>query len=156
WPVRGSLILAFANVRAYRTFDPAEPLASRFLDEDMNRLWSPDLLDRPVRSVERERARALRPFLDASDLLLDLHSMQHPTEPLALAGTLAQGRDLARRLGFPKTVVVDAGHVAGPRMRDYGAFAVSGSGRASMLLEAGQHWARATVDVMMEAALRFL
>ena len=33
------------------------------------------------------RARALRPFVDAADFLLDIHSMQYATAPLMLAGT---------------------------------------------------------------------
>lgn len=38
-PARGALSLVFANVAAYAGFDPADPLASRYLDEDMNRVW---------------------------------------------------------------------------------------------------------------------
>ena len=38
-PRSGRLSLAFVNVQAYRRFDPAQPKASRYLDEDFNRLW---------------------------------------------------------------------------------------------------------------------
>ena len=38
-PARGCLTLGFANLAAFARFDPAEPTASRFLDEDLNRLW---------------------------------------------------------------------------------------------------------------------
>lgn len=37
-PRRGRLTLAFANVAAYRRFDPAKPDAARFVDQDFNRV----------------------------------------------------------------------------------------------------------------------
>ncbi len=57
-PVRGRLTLAFANIAAYETFDAANPAASRFLDEDLNRVWAADVLDSDRRSRELARARA--------------------------------------------------------------------------------------------------
>ncbi len=39
-PIKGRLTLAFANVAAYESFDPESPNASRYLDEDFNRVWS--------------------------------------------------------------------------------------------------------------------
>jgi len=59
---------------------------------------------------------------DSADLLLDLHSMQYATAPLMLAGLLPRSRDLALRIGIPELIMCDAGHAAGPRMRDYGGF----------------------------------
>jgi predicted deacylase len=47
-PIRGKLSLGFANYMAFLRFDPAGPTASRYVDEDINRLWSPDVLDRAV------------------------------------------------------------------------------------------------------------
>ena len=114
-PRRGRLTLAFDNVAAYREFDPRYPIASRYIDEDFNRLWSPATLDGPRRSIELERARALRPVVDSADYLLDLHSMQYATAPLMLAGLLPRSRELARRVGIPELIMCDAGHAAGPR-----------------------------------------
>src|SRR5438034_8530532 len=94
-PRRGRLTLAFDNVAAYREFDPRYPIASRYVDEDFNRLGSPATLDGPRQSTELARARALRPVVDSADLLLDLHSMQYATAPLMLAGLLERSRDLA-------------------------------------------------------------
>ena len=51
-PARGTLTLAFANVAAYETFDAADPLGSRYLDEDMNRVWHRDMLDGALSSSE--------------------------------------------------------------------------------------------------------
>ena len=155
-PRRGTLSLAFVNVEAYHAFDPENPNASRFLDEDGNRVWSPEALSGPGDSRELRRARELRPLIDQVDLLLDIHSMQHKTPPLMLAGPLAKGRKLAMEVGVPELVVGDAGHAAGTRLRDYGAFADPDSARNALLIECGQHWERASGDLAIESALRFL
>lgn len=155
-PRAGRLTLGFGNVAAYRSFDPSYPTLSRFVDEDMNRVWDRATLDGPRSSVELARARAIRPLLDTVDLLLDIHSMANPVEPLMLAGACDKGVALARRVGTPASIVVDAGHAAGARMRDYGFFAEPGDPRAALLLEAGQHWAANTLPVAQEAFDRFL
>lgn len=155
-PTAGTLILAFANVEAYARFDPADPNATRWVDEDLNRVWSPEVLDGPRDSVELHRARDLRPVIDEIDLLLDIHSMQHPTAPLMLAGPLAKGRDLARDVGVPAVVVSDAGHAAGRRLRDYGGFADPTSAKNALLVECGQHWEAEAGPRAIETALRFL
>jgi predicted deacylase len=155
-PRQGRLTLAFDNVAAYRNFDPRVPTASRFVDEDFNRLWSPATLDGPRQSIELARARALRPIVDAADFLLDIHSMQYATAPLMLAGTLERSVALARRVGIPELVMCDAGHAAGPRMRDYGAFGDPASSKTALLIEAGQHWERRAAEVATDVTLRFL
>ena len=38
-PTKGSLTLSFANVDAYHAFAANNQTASRFIDEDFNRLW---------------------------------------------------------------------------------------------------------------------
>jgi predicted deacylase len=155
-PRRGTLTLAFDNVAAYREFDPRYPIASRFVDEDFNRLWAPATLDGQRRSVELERARALRPIVDDADFLLDLHSMQYATAPLMLAGLLPRSRELARRVGIPELIMCDKGHAAGPRMRDYGGFGDPESAKTALLIECGQHWERRSAEVAMDVTLRFL
>jgi predicted deacylase len=155
-PRRGQLTLAFDNVAAYREFNPRYPIASRYVDEDFNRLWSPATLDGPRRSVELERARALRPIVDAADFLLDLHSMQYATAPVMLAGLLGRSRDLARRVGIPELIMCDAGHAAGPRMRDYGGFGDPAAAKTALLIECGQHWERRAAEVATDVMLRFL
>jgi predicted deacylase len=155
-PARGRLTFAFVNVAAYQRFDPGDPNASRYVDEDFNRLWSPDVLDGPRASVELERARELRPLVDSADLLLDLHSLQHDHDPLLLCGRLEKGRALARRVGYPAIVIADAGHAAGTRLRDYGGFGDPQSAKNALLVECGQHWVRGSDAVALAATLRFL
>ena len=155
-PRRGKLTLAFDNVAAYREFDPRYPIASRYFDEDFNRLWHPAALHGTRQSVELERARALRPIVEEADFLLDLHSMQHATAPLMLAGVLDKSRALARQVGIPEIIMCDAGHAAGPRMRDYGGFGDPASPKAALLIEAGQHWEKRAAEVATDVMLRFL
>ena len=155
-PRRGKLTLGFNNVAAYQEFDARYPIASRYIDEDFNRLWSPATLDGPRRSSELERARAIRPIVDAADYLLDLHSMQYATAPLMLAGILDKSRALARQVGIPEIIMCDAGHAAGPRMRDYGGFGDPASPKAALLIEAGQHWEKRAAEVATDVTLRFL
>ncbi len=145
-PARGTLTLGFANIAAFARFDPAQPTASRFLDEDLNRLWDPAVLDGPRRSAELDRAREMRPLIDTVDVLLDLHSMLWPSEPLILSGPTPQGRRLAAALGVPELVVADSGHATGPRLIDYPHFTAPGRTAAACLVEAGQHWQPSTVD----------
>ena len=155
-PVAGKLSLAFANVEAYLAFDPDDPTTSRFLDEDFNRVWSPKKLDGDGRTLELERARAIRPFIDKVDLLFDIHSMQKQSAPLILSGPLERGRQLAQAVGVPELVVSDAGHAEGVRMRDYGGFADPASSKNALLIECGQHWEKPAGDLAIASAVRFL
>ncbi len=155
-PRSGQLTLGFCNVAASLMFDASYPNLSRFVDEDFNRIWDLQTLEGPRSSVELARARDIRPVVDEVDYLLDLHSMQNPVEPLMLAGACDKGLALARAVGFPATVVVDAGHAAGARLRDYAFFSDPGDPRAALLLESGQHWARASLAVAEETFYRFL
>jgi predicted deacylase len=155
-PTRGRLSLCFANTAAYARFDPAQPEASRFVAEDMNRLWDTDTLDAEPDTLERLRAREIRPLVDSCDHLLDLHSMQCDTEPLSLCGMLDKGLSLAARLALPGLIVADPGHKAGARLRDYGAFAEAGDPRSAVLVECGPHWYQRTADTAIQVCLNFL
>jgi predicted deacylase len=142
--VAGRLTLGFANIDAFNRFNPKQPTASRFVDEDLNRLWDVQVLDGPRHSTELARARQMRPLIERSEVLLDLHSMLWPSDPLILSGPSPRGRDLALSIGTPDLVIADHGHVSGPRLIDYAQF--TGPGRAAAaLVEAGQHWEAATV-----------
>lgn len=148
-PIRGRLSFGFANLAAFDRFDPLRPTASRFVDEDLNRVWDPDLLDSPRRSCELDRAREIRKFLETVDIVLDLHSMLWPSDALILCGTSLTGRDLAKAIGTPPLIVADHGHVNGRRLIDYPRFADNNTPYAAGLVEAGQHWEPATVETML-------
>jgi predicted deacylase len=155
-PQAGRMIVAFANVAAFDRFDFDDPDASRCIDEDYNRVWADDVLDGPRDSAELRRARALRPFVDAADFLLDLHSMHEPGRPIMVCGILDKHLALARRVGLPADLLIDTGHPAGLRMRDRGGFNDPASPKLALLIECGQHWERRAVDVARDTTLRFL
>ena len=155
-PRRGRLTLAFANVEAYARFDAADPYPSRFVDEDLNRVWADDQLFGDRDSVELRRARQLRPFVDAADLLLDIHSMSEPCRPLMVCGTVDKNAALARELGVPADLLIDTGHAAGLRMIERGGFGDPTSPRRALLVECGYHWERGAAEVAIDTLVRFL
>ncbi len=159
-PQRGSLTLAFGNIDAYARWNPDDPQRSRFVDEDLNRVWADDALLGPRDSLELRRARALRPFVDDADLLLDIHSMGEPCVPLMVCGAADRGGDkgaaLSRRLQAPQVLLIDTGHPAGLRMIERGGFADPRNPRCAVLIECGQHWERAAADVARDTLWRFL
>ena len=155
-PRQGRLTLAFANVAAYARFDFDDPDRSRFVDEDYNRVWADEVLSGPRDSTELRRARELRPFVDAADFLLDIHSMHEPCRPIMVCARSEKSVAFSRRIGVPADLLLDTGHPAGLRMMERGAFNDPASPRTAVLIECGQHWERSAADVAIDTALRFL
>jgi hypothetical protein len=155
-PLHGKLTMAFMNVEAFLRFDPGNPTASRYVDEDFNRLWTKGVLEGNRDSVELKRAREVSPIVDTVDMLLDIHSMQTTTSPLIVAGPLAKGREFAKQFGITEMVVSDSGHKAGRRMRDYEGFSDPNNSRNALLIECGQHWEVSSSELAITAAWRFL
>ena len=155
-PQRGTLTLAFANVAAYARFDPANPYPSRLVDEDYNRVWADETLNGNGDTVELRRARQLRPFVDAADFMLDIHSMSEPCRPLMVCGMVDKNAAFARELGMPADLLIDTGHPAGLRMVDRGGFGNPASPKRALLIECGQHWEAAAADVAIDSLVRFL
>ncbi|MBS0428023.1 MAG: succinylglutamate desuccinylase/aspartoacylase family protein [Proteobacteria bacterium] len=157
-PARGALTLAWCNLEAFDRFDARRHDDSRFVDEDMNRQWMPErIADGGTR--ERRRAAALRPFVEASDWLLDLHSMHEPGPALALVGLQPRNLALARQMRAPAHVVVDAGHRDGVRMRDFGRLGEPDAQQPdtrSLLVECGFHGDPASLVVARDQCVRFL
>jgi predicted deacylase len=163
-PARGRVTFAFCNVAAFERFHADEPDASRFIDEDFNRVWSDTRLDAgnqaSVRagkpSVELQRARQILPFVARATHLLDLHSMHEPCAPLWVTGQLPRNIQFAQSLQTSCQAIIDSGHADGVRMRDHGGFADADGQRIALLLEAGQHWDRSTEHVARNCLMRFL
>ena len=139
-PRRGALTLAFVNLAAFDRFDADEPDASRFVDHDLNRLWDemPWRVAAQPTSVEKQGAQELLPIVERSQWLLDLHSMHEPGPPHSPVGLLPHHAQVALRLGAPALLVSDAGHRAGCRLRDHGAYGDAAAGEHfSLLVECG-------------------
>jgi len=155
---QGRLTLLLANLAAFDRFDVARHDASRYVEEDLNRQWLDARLDAPE-TLERRRAAELRPVVQQADWLLDLHSMHEPCAPLLLTGVHPRNRALARELGAPGHVVIDAGHQDGTRLRDYGRFGLPDEAAPetrSLLIECGFHGDPASRDVARDQCARFL
>ncbi len=155
-PLKGKLTLAFMNVEAFLSFDPKNPTNSRFLDEDFNRVWTPETLDGERDSRELRRAREVRPIVEQVDYLFDIHSMLISPDPLMMAGPVAKGREYAKMIGLPKYVISDSGHKDGTRMRDYVDFINPNSSKNALLVECGTHWEKKTADLAIKAVYRLL
>ena len=98
----------------------------------------------------------LRPFVDAADYLLDIHSMLEPSPPVMISGPLDKGIAFAFEVGIPEHVVSDVGHANGTRMRDYGGFGDPASPKNALLVECGQHWERSAERVAWQRTWRVL
>ncbi len=155
-PARGRLTLGFVNLAAFDRFDALNPTASRFVDEDMNRIWDEAVLDGPRVSAELVRARQIRRVVESADILCDLHSMLWAADPLILCGDTARGRELACRIGTPPLVVADKGHAGGLRLIDHRIFNDRDGTATACLVEAGQHWEPDTVSTTERAVLSLL
>ncbi|MDB5932554.1 MAG: succinylglutamate desuccinylase/aspartoacylase [Polaromonas sp.] len=155
-PRRGRITAAFCNMAAFARFDENQPDASRFVDEDFNRVWAAGVLDGARRSTELDRARDIRPFVDRASHLLDLHSMHEPCAPLLVTGLLPRNIAFAQSLGTACQAIVDGGHADGVRMRDHGPFGDAHGDRIALLLEAGQHWEPTSLQAARNVLMRFL
>ena len=157
-PQRGRLTLALCNLAAFDRPDLGWPDSTRFVEEDLNRQWQPELLV-AGRSLEGRRAATLRPFVEGADWLLDLHSMHEPCAPLLLTGLRRRNVELALALRSPALAVVDGGHLEGVRLRDFGRFGLpddqAGDSR-SLLAECGHHADPDSRRVARDLCARFL
>lgn len=157
-PAKGRLTLVLANLAAFDRFDLADHDASRFVDEDLNRQWSDERMGTAT-SLERRRAAELRQFVEQADWLLDIHSMHERAAPLLLTGLQPRNQTLARAMGNPEHIVVDAGHKDGVRMRDFGRFGLpddQAPDTRSLLVECGFHGDPSSRAVAHDMCARFL
>jgi predicted deacylase len=156
-PVAGRLSLCFVNVDAYARFDPARPVAGRFVDRDMNRLWADEIIDADRASSEAARARQIRPLVRDADRLLDLHSVFHGGRPFFVTPDRPRLLELAGAIGLPSTrVILKPGGMLGPTIMDYPTFAREGGGAAAVVAECGRHFDRSTAELATACAARFL
>jgi predicted deacylase len=154
-PLKGQLCVVFANHEAYARWDPQDPYISRFVDEDLNRVWA-DASLADGDTCEKRRARELVPFVDAADFILDIHSMNENCAPLMVCGALEKNARYAAALGMPADLLIDTGHPAGLRMIERGAFGDAAAPQCALLVECGQHWEAAAADVARDCLARFL
>lgn len=174
-PERGSLSLSFANVAAYESFDINAPFDSRQLVHNLNRIWSDAELASDVNSPELDRAREMRSLFDSAHALLDIHSTTQPVPPFFVYSEGAASKAsmaLADGIGFPSVqLVMPGGMQTGTPLIEYGSFGAARAGDATstisstpfapgaggaVVVECGQHFAKAAGQVATHVSLAFL
>jgi predicted deacylase len=156
-PLIGTLTVSFANVQAYRSFDPARPFDSRQLVHNLNRVWSEEWLDGREDSPELRRARELRPVVAAADHILDLHSTAQDVQPFWVYPAFARNATAALAIGRPLVhLVMPRGLGSGTPVIQHGAHGRDTHHGVALVAECGQHFRRATSDLAIEVTLDFL
>lgn len=131
--------------------------ARRFLDEDLNRLWTAERLaalrtrpterDHAEEREQRELLAELEPLLARERVtLLDLHSTSGGGPPFALAGDTLQNRPVAFALGVPFLLGLEE-NVSGTLVEHVGAL-----GHVAVVIEGGQSADPRTIE-LLESAL---
>lgn len=157
-PLRGTLTVSFANVQAYEAFDPAHPYDNRQLVHNLNRIWSPEMLDSTEDSPELRRARELRHVVAEADYVLDIHSTSQVVPPFWVYYDLPRNVALATAVGAP------AVHLLMPPGKGPGSPVIGhdrhgqadSSSLGSLVVECGQHFARSASELAVDTTLRFL
>jgi predicted deacylase len=156
-PARGTLTLVFSNVAAYQRFDPRKPLESRFVDRDMNRVWTDEILNSDDKTVEARRARELRPVFAEADSLLDIHSTTFAVRPMLVYAKLDKMERLAHAVGSPPTHIVSpGGRHQGGLLIEFEKFGDPAAGNTAIVVECGHHFAVSSGEVAIDTTLRFL
>jgi len=130
---------------------------ARFLDEDLNRLWTaerlaalrarPSARDHAEEREQRELLSELEPLLAREHVtLLDLHSTSGGGPPFALAGDTLQNRTVAFALQVPFLLGLEE-NVSGTLVEHVGAL-----GHVAVVIEGGQSRDPRTAD-LLESAL---
>lgn len=156
-PRIGTLTVSFANVAAYQSFDPADPLASRQLVHNLNRIWGVEHLAGPDDSPELRRARELVPVVAAADHVLDIHSTSSDVQPFWVYPQRAANAAAALAIGRPAVhLVMPQGLGSGTPLIQHGRLAHPAYPGVALVAECGGHFRQASADLAVQVALDFL
>lgn len=156
-PKAGTLTVSFANVEAYESFDADDPLKSRLLVHNLNRIWSREWLEGAEQSPELRRARELRPVIAAADHILDIHSTAQPVDPFWVYAGFERNARAASAIGVPNIhLVMPEGMNTGTPLIQHGLHGEAQHHGVALVAECGQHFLQASGDLAVEVTLRFL
>ena len=154
---RGELLALAGNVPALRS-------GVRFIDTDLNRLWTPAEIDQtfarsergdPVTTEQQQQRELAEEITDAvlrsrgSTVLLDLHTTSASSRPFLAVEDIVRVRELARAI--PVTAVLGLEAMIRGILPDW----FNTVGDAAMIFEAGQHDDPASIE-RHEAAIWLL
>jgi predicted deacylase len=156
-PEIGTLTVSFANVQAYESFDRAQPLKSRQLVHNLNRIWSSEWLDGSHDSPELRRAREMRPIVSAADHILDIHSTSQPVDPFWVYPGYERNAAAALAIGRPEIhLVMPEGLNTGTPLIQHGRHGQQEGPGVALVVECGQHFLQQSSDLAVDAAMAFL
>lgn len=157
-PKVGTLTVSFANVEAYEAFDIDRPYENRQLVHNLNRIWSPEMLDGTGQSPELRRARELRPVLAAADSILDIHSTRATVQPFWVYPEFERNGALALAVGSPLVhLLMPPGLAPGTGVMSYARHGdPAGASNGTVVVECGQHFSQSAADLAIDVTLRFL
>jgi len=156
-PRMGTLTVSFANVAAYESFDVERPFESRQITHNLNRIWSAQWLDGPEESVELRRAREMRRIVGEADHILDIHSTAQDVAPFWVYPGHPRNATVARAMPKPMIhLVMPDGMSSGTPLIEYGPHGKADGPGAAVVLECGQHFRRASVDLAIAVTQDFL
>lgn len=143
---KGKLILMYGNLQAIRA-------NLRQVDENLNRMFHTDpaaYTPKMQESYAYLRAMQIKPYLDQTDVLLDLHSVgNQDAVPFVICEE--NGREIARHFSVP--IVCSGLDDAHPGGTDgY----MNKSGKIGLCLECGQHTDPGAVELAQEGITTFL
>lgn len=142
----GSFVALAGNLAALRA-------GQRFLDEDLNRIWKEEDLERlktsaPSSGSERREQEQLFGLLDrllsepnGEKYFLDLHTSSAAGSPFAIFSDSLRNRDFAR--WFPSTKILGLEELLDGPLLDY----VGSRGAVTLGFEAGQHEDPQSVEI---------
>ncbi len=155
-PKAGALTLIFANAEAYQRFDPNYPLSARFIDIDLNRVWSKEhLIDKSV-SHELARAREIMPFIEGADIVLDIHSTSNNLPPMLIYRDDHTNRSFAKNLRAAHIHICLTEEVAKGLLINHSFSSGNNPEQVSIVVECGQHLAKASARTAITVTLTLL
>lgn len=101
-PAKGKLTLAFCNLAAFDQFNRQAHDASRFADEDLNRVWIAQKLADPSTS-ERRRANELEPWVRQADTTAIAALGSKPGMPICFSTRSSAGTPWPRILTWNRS-----------------------------------------------------
>lgn len=138
-PLRGHFVALTGNRAALER-------GERFIDRDLNRIWTSDRIDRmrrPAEEGELVEEREMRELLAAIDreigeapgpvVLLDLHSTSAGGSPFTILADTLQNRALAEHLPIPMILGLEE-RITGPMLSIF-----TDRGHTAIVVEGGQH-----------------
>lgn len=158
--LRGRITMIAANVAGHARRIAGQPQVGRFVDEDMNRLWSESrLAGDGADTIESRRARSIAPLCRQADLLIDLHSMATAGPRLLMFHDTPAARALLPALPHDHHRVRFAHPVHDGRLLIEQPGLLGEPSRAGFVVECGQHgrpgtdtYARRITQALLAAA----